>query len=77
MNFQVQIEAGINLATGNVFANFFSIDPLTGLPPEAGVGFLPPEDGTGRGMGQVSYTIRPTPDLAEGTQIRQRRLHPI
>jgi hypothetical protein len=69
VNFQVQIEAGINLANGNVFANFFSIDALTGLPPEAGVGFLPPEDGTGRGMGHVSYSIRPEPGLPEGTQI--------
>ena len=51
VNFQVQIEAGISLASGQMFANFFSIDPLTGLPPEAEVGFLPPEDGTGRGMG--------------------------
>jgi len=70
VNFQLRIEAGINLANGQVFANFFSIDPQTGLPPEAGVGFLPPEDGTGRGMRQLSYTIRPTPGLAEGTQIR-------
>ncbi len=69
VSFQVQIEAGINLANGQVFANFFSIDPLTGLPPEGEVGFLPPEDGTGRGKGQVSYTVRPTSGLPEGTRI--------
>jgi RHS repeat-associated protein len=69
VSFQVQIEAGINLANGQVFANFFSVDPLTGLPPEGEVGFLPPEDGTGRGKGQVSYTVRPTSGLPEGTRI--------
>ena len=69
VNFQVQINAGINLANGQVFANFFSVDPATGLPPSADVGFLPPEDGTGRGKGQVSYIIQPQPNLATGLQI--------
>jgi hypothetical protein len=69
VSFKVEIQAGINLATGQVFADFFSIDPLTGLPPAGGEGFLPPEDGTGRGIGHVSYTIRPEPGLSEGTQI--------
>ena len=77
VSFQVQIEAGINLANGQVFANFFSIDPLTGLPPEADVGFLPPEDGTGRGMGHVSYTIRPETGPAGRHANRKRRLYPI
>jgi RHS repeat-associated protein len=69
VNFQVQINAGINLANGQVFANFFSVDPATGLPPSADVGFLPPEDGTGRGMGHVSYLVRPQPNLPTGLQI--------
>ena len=34
------------------------------------VGFLPPEDGTGRGKGWFSFTIRPKAGLATGTQIR-------
>ena len=33
-------------------------------------GFLPPEDGTGRGMGYVSYTVNPKTGLSTGTQIR-------
>src|SRR5207245_826855 len=33
-------------------------------------GFLPPEDGTGRGMGHISYTIQPKAGLPTGTQIR-------
>jgi hypothetical protein len=55
-DFEVQIEAGINLATGQVFAHFYSIDPDTSLPPDVLTGFLPPEDGTGRGMGYMSPT---------------------
>jgi hypothetical protein len=69
VNFQVQIEAGVNLANGQVFASFSSIDPVTSLPPAADVGFLPPEDGSGRGTGHISYFVAPKPNLATGTQI--------
>lgn len=69
-DFEVQIEAGIKLGTGQVFAHFYSIDPDTSLPPDVLTGFLPPEDGTGRGMGHVSYLIDQKPGLATGTEIR-------
>jgi RHS repeat-associated protein len=69
-NFEVQIEAGINLNSGQVYAIFRSIDPATSLPPPVNIGFLPPEDGTGRGRGHVSYTINAKPNLPTGTQIR-------
>ncbi len=69
-NFQVQLEAGIDLDGGRVFADFVSIDPLTSLPPNVQIGFLPPEDGTGRGIGHVSYLIRPKQNLATGTEVR-------
>jgi hypothetical protein len=68
--FQVQIELGLNAQTGKVFANIYSIDPATGLPPDVLTGFLPPEDGTGRGMGYFSYTVRPKAGLPTGTRIR-------
>jgi len=68
--FDVLIEAGILSAIGQVYAFFESIDPTTQLPPEVLIGFLPPEDGTGRGLGHVSYTIRPKAGLATGTEIR-------
>ena len=68
--FNVEIEAGINLAPGEVYAAFYAIDPATGLPPEGVSGFLPPEDGTGRGMGHVSYMIQTVPGLPTGTEIR-------
>jgi RHS repeat-associated protein len=70
MDFAVQIETGIRLQTGEVYAVFRSLNPDTGLPPPVDVGFLPPEDGTRRGMGHVSYTIRAKPNLPTGTEIR-------
>ena len=68
--FDVDIELGINLATGQVYARFQSIDPDTNLPPsDVLIGFLPPEDGTGRGQGYFSYMVQLKPGLATGTQI--------
>src|SRR5262249_43822030 len=61
--FQVEIEAGLRSQTGQIFATFQSIDPATSLPPDVLTGFLPPENGTGRGQGHVSYTIRPRSGL--------------
>ena len=69
--FLVEIELGLDLPTGQVTAVFQSIDPTTGLPPgNVLTGFLPPEDGSGRGQGYFSYVIQPLPNLATGTQIR-------
>jgi RHS repeat-associated protein len=69
-SFEVQVEAGIHLASGQAYVTFRSIDPATGLPPSVEIGFLPPEDGTGRGQGHFAYTIRPKSNLPTGTQIR-------
>ncbi len=68
--FDVDVEAGIHVATGQVFVLFQSIDPNTELPPDVLTGFLPPEDGTGRGEGYISFSISPIGGLATGTQIR-------
>lgn len=70
VTFDVRIEAGIHSATGQVFANFQSLDPANNLPPEALTGFLPPEDGTGRGMGHVSYSVNPKAGSLSGIAIR-------
>ncbi len=67
---ELLIEAGLRPATGEVYAMFMSLDPGTELPPEVMTGFLPPEDGTGRGMGQVSYAIHADENLPSGTEIR-------
>jgi len=69
-DFEVQLEAGINLNSGQVYAILRSIDPATSLPPPVNIGFLPPEDGTGRGRGHVSYTINAKPNLPTSTEIR-------
>jgi RHS repeat-associated protein len=70
VDFEVQVEAGIRLGTGQVYANFYSVDPITGLPPAVDIGFLPPEDGTGRGQGFISYVIYADEDLPTGTELR-------
>ena len=57
-------------AAGRLTAWFTTNDTETGLPPEVLYGFLPPEDGTGRGQGHISYLIRPKTGLADGTEIR-------
>jgi hypothetical protein len=68
--FDVQVELGLVPDTGLVFARFLAVDPNTQLPPDVLTGFLPPEDGTGRGQGYFTYTILPRPGLPTGTQIR-------
>ncbi len=70
--FDVDVEAGIHTATGQVYATFQSIDPNTDLPPDVLTGFLPPENGTGRGMGYVSFMVQPNVGLATGTADPQR-----
>jgi len=70
MVMEVHIEAGIRAETGEVFANFYTIDPETGLPPAVDIGFLPPENETGRGQGYFSYMVKPKNGLTTGTEIR-------
>ena len=68
--FDVGVEAGFDAGAGLVTVTFQSIDPDTQLPPDVLSGFLPPEDGTGRGMGFVNYSVQPLANLPTGTQIR-------
>ena len=68
--FEVQVEAGVHLATGQVYTNFYTTDPATGLPPPVDIGFLPPEDGTGRGNGFFAYLVKPKAGASPGTEIR-------
>ncbi len=64
--FDVHIEVAFDTLTGLLVARFQSIDPATMLPPDVLTGFLPPEDGTGRGQGHISYAVRAQTDLATG-----------
>ncbi len=68
--FDVLITADFFSLTGQVVVLFQSIDPATELPPDVLLGFLPPEDGTGRGQGHFSYLIEPKSNLPTGTQIK-------
>jgi len=70
-NFDVDVSAELNAATGLVTVTFQSIDPNTDLPPaNVLTGFLPPENSTGRGDGYVSFIIDPKSNLPTGTQVR-------
>ncbi|HEY4233761.1 MAG TPA: RHS repeat-associated core domain-containing protein, partial [Lacipirellulaceae bacterium] len=44
-------------------------NPDADLPPDVLSGFLPPEDGTGRGMGYITYAVKPKSGVVTGTQI--------
>jgi hypothetical protein len=67
---EVDIELGLNPLTGLITATFQTIDPRTQLPPDVLTGFLPPEDGTGRGKGYFTYVVQPKAGLPTGTPIR-------
>jgi RHS repeat-associated protein len=69
LTFDVLIELGFNTRTGLITATFQSIDPNTNLPPDVLIGFLPPEDGTGRGFGHFSYTAMLKTGLPTGSRI--------
>ena len=65
----VRVDAELDRATRTVRWELASIDPVTGEVEEAAdAGFLPPEDGTHRGQGFVTYDTRAT-GAAHGTEI--------
>jgi RHS repeat-associated protein len=64
----VSIVVDYNPASGVVQWALRTIDPLTNdLPDDALAGFLPPEDGTGRGDGHVAFTVSPRASRPTGT----------
>ena len=67
----VDIEAGINVGTKEVFWRMVGIDPETGeLTQDAEVGFLPPNDpNTHIGEGYVTFNIKPKAKCLTGTKI--------
>ena len=72
-NLVVRVIAGLDQGTGVVTWRFISLDPATMQPtedPEAG--FLPPNKTAPEGDGGVMFTINPKPDLADGTEIRNK-----
>jgi hypothetical protein len=64
----IDISVSFNPQTGRIEWRMYAVDTATEEPPEDPFsGFLPPEDGTGRGMGFLSFSLRPKPDLPVGT----------
>lgn len=62
--------AGVDLATRRLFVNLTSIDPVTGeAPTDPLLGILEPEDGTGRGQGEIRYDVRVADYVTTGTDI--------
>jgi RHS repeat-associated protein len=69
----VRVEAEFNPISGVVTWRLWSMDPETGeIPTDAYAGFLPPEDGTGRGQGHVTFSVRTRSDVPLGTRIANR-----
>lgn len=70
---RVDVTAGANTATREVFWLLSAVDPETGeFPANPDDGILPPNDDTGRGEGSVVFTINPRSDVPTGTVIRNR-----
>ncbi len=66
----VDVITDFDLGTGCLDVIFRTLDPVTGeLPEDAFAGFLPPEDGTGRGQGHISLSVDSKTDLVDGTVI--------
>ena len=66
----VNASGSINPQMGRMEWRLTAIDTNTSfLPLDALTGFLPPEDGTGRGQGYVKLAVRPKSDLPIGTAI--------
>jgi hypothetical protein len=69
----IDIEASVNIQTGRLEWRLKAIDTATDdFPEDPLAGFLPPEDGSGRGQGYVSFFIKPKADIPLGTQITNK-----
>ncbi|PDV99606.1 right-handed parallel beta-helix repeat-containing protein [Candidatus Chloroploca asiatica] len=67
---EVQVNGYVNALSGELTWSFITRDPRTGdYPEDALAGFLPPNDGSGRGEGYVTFEARIKPDVPLGTFI--------
>jgi RHS repeat-associated protein len=69
-DFRVEVEISFDSTTGTVRVVYQALELNSELPPNALIGFLPPEDGTGRGKGYLTFSIRPKAGLPSGTELR-------
>jgi hypothetical protein len=69
----VDVETSFNLLNGCFRTILRQLDPDSGeLPEDPFAGILPPEDGTGRGQGHLSYSVKTKDKLEERTVITNR-----
>ncbi len=69
LGFDLMVTAGIDVANHRLFWYLQTIDPATQMPPLASqpeLGFLPPNDSTGKGEGFVTFTIEPNRNMPNG-----------
>ena len=67
---EVRVTGYVNALSGELVWSFITLDPDTGdYPEDALAGFLPPNDGSGRGEGYVVFEARIRPDVPLGTLI--------
>lgn len=72
-NMLLEVDAGIDVQTGQARWSLKTIDPATGQAPENPLlGFLPPNDADHNGEGFVSYVIKPKAGLATGSEIANK-----
>lgn len=70
---KVDILTEFDLITRRFKATLRTIDPETGdLPEDVYAGFLPPEDGSGRGQGYIAFSVETKEDLTAGAVISNK-----
>ena len=70
---RVEIDIWLDISSRELTLEMIGLDPNTGwLPEDIMLGILYPNDDTGRGDGHISFTVKPLPDLATGTQITNK-----
>ena len=73
MNLTTEVKLTLDKSKGIAKWYFKSIDPATGeLPNDPMVGFLPPNDSTGRGQGSVLFTIKLKNGLADNVVVANK-----
>jgi hypothetical protein len=69
----VDIRAEYEVASGCLKVTLRMLDPETGqLPEDPLAGFLPPEDGTGRGQGYIVFSALAKKDVETGTVVKNQ-----
>jgi uncharacterized repeat protein (TIGR01451 family) len=67
------VKTSLDYETRQLKVTLTALDAQTGWYPEDPlVGLLPPEDGTGRGQGHITYFVKSRPELATGTLITNK-----